>query len=92
MAVHFAAAMIAGVVCATASAPVDTIKSRYMNQRFSEGRGQIYSSAYDCFRQTVNQEGFMALFKGWVLVVHLGPAVGSVGTAYYHHFLDAGTT
>ncbi|KAI8913355.1 mitochondrial carrier domain-containing protein [Gorgonomyces haynaldii] len=72
---HFAASMMAGVVAATCSAPVDLIKSRYMNQDFdSKGKGKLYSSTLDCLRKTARNEGVMALFKGWVPQwMRLGP-------------------
>jgi hypothetical protein len=72
--VHLISAMIAGFVCATASAPIDTIKSRYMNQPFINGKGVLYSNTFDCLKKTVISEGPMALFKGWVPQwVRLGP-------------------
>jgi len=36
-----------------------------MNQHFVNGIGQTYKSTFDCFRQTVMMEGYMALYKGW---------------------------
>ncbi|KAI8897358.1 mitochondrial carrier domain-containing protein [Globomyces pollinis-pini] len=73
--VHFASSMIAGFVCATASSPVDVVKSRYMNQKFTpEGKGLLYSSSYDCMIKTVKAEGPIGLFKGWLPSwLRLGP-------------------
>jgi hypothetical protein len=58
--------MFAGLVCATTTSPIDLVKSRYMNQPFDKGKGLRYSSTLDCFRKTVQAEGFLALFKGWL--------------------------
>ena len=74
LAAHFSASMIAGITCATISAPIDLVKSRYMNQKFVDGKGLAYSSAMNCARLTIKSEGLMALFKGWVPQwVRLGP-------------------
>lgn len=63
---HFVVSMIAGFFCATTTAPVDTIKSRYMNQKFlSNGRGELYTSTWDCFVKTLRAEGFLGVYKGW---------------------------
>jgi solute carrier family 25 protein 14/30 len=57
-----------GLVCATATSPVDVIKSRYMQQQFSPttGRGLVYSTPLNCFTQTISREGYQSLFKGWL--------------------------
>ncbi len=51
---HLTASFIAGLVCATVTAPVDNIKSRYMNQLFDArtGKGTKYSSTLDCIWKT----------------------------------------
>jgi len=64
---HSIASMVAGIVCATTTAPIDLVKSRYMNQSFdANGKGVSYSSTFNCFKKTIQTEGMMSLFKGWV--------------------------
>ena len=54
---HFLCSMVAGLACATTTAPVDIVKTRYMNQGFcGEGRPQRYAGMADCFMQA----------SGWV--------------------------
>ena len=33
---------------------------------YTVSRGVLYSSSIDCLRKTVNKEGFMALYKGFI--------------------------
>ena len=48
-------------------APADVIKTRIMNQPTDEhGRGTLYRGTVDCLQQTVRNEGFGALYKGWL--------------------------
>ncbi|RUP51127.1 mitochondrial carrier domain-containing protein [Jimgerdemannia flammicorona] len=63
---HLASSVIAGFACSITSAPVDTIKVRYMNQPFDSatGRGLKYTSSFECVRKTVALEGPLALYKG----------------------------
>ena len=45
----------------------DVVKSRYMTQQFSpDGRGLRYASTLDCFRKTIQAEGLVGLYKGWL--------------------------
>jgi hypothetical protein len=63
---HFFCSMVAGVVAAFVTSPVDLVKSRVMVQPLdSAGRGLLYSSTFDCFRKVVKKEGPLALFKGF---------------------------
>jgi len=63
---HLVVSMIAGFFCATTTAPVDNIKSRYMNQKFlPSGKGELYTSTMDCFTKTLRAEGFLGIYKGW---------------------------
>ncbi len=49
---HFICSMMAGLACATTTAPVDLIKTRYMNQVFcGEGKPQRYANMADCALQ-----------------------------------------
>ncbi len=60
-------AMIAGLISATTTSPIDVVKSRYMNQNFhANGTGMIYSSTLDCFVKTIKSEGIFGLYKGWL--------------------------
>lgn len=64
---HFLCSMVAGVVAAAVTSPVDLVKSRMMTQPVdaATGRGLKYSGVLDCFRCVVRQEGPLALFKGF---------------------------
>lgn len=56
-----------GLVAATLGTPADVVKTRIMNQPTdSNGRGLFYKSSIDCLLKTVHEEGFMALYKGFV--------------------------
>lgn len=58
---HMLGGFLAGFVAACTSNPVDVVKTRVMNMRPGE-----YSGPVDCLRKTVQQEGPMALYKGFV--------------------------
>ncbi|KAJ8953924.1 hypothetical protein NQ318_019164 [Aromia moschata] len=72
---HIIASTSAGLVAALMGTPADVIKTRIMNQPLDDkGRGLLYSSSIDCLRKTVIQEGFSALYKGFVpLWLRLAP-------------------
>merc|ERR1719401_553942 len=72
---HFVCSMIAGVVAAAVTSPVDLVKSRVMVQPIdAAGRGLLYSGTLDCFRKVVQKEGALALFKGFNMQwLRLGP-------------------
>ncbi|XP_049818983.1 mitochondrial uncoupling protein 4 isoform X3 [Aethina tumida] len=64
---HILSSSCAGFVAASMGTPADVIKTRVMNQPFDEkGRGLLYKSSIDCLQQTVRQEGFNALYKGFL--------------------------
>ncbi|KAF9968199.1 hypothetical protein BGZ73_000209 [Actinomortierella ambigua] len=73
--VHFMASTVAGLVCSISTSPIDTVKVRYMNQQFNaRGKGNLYSSAFDCVVKTVRNEGPFALYKGFLACwMRLGP-------------------
>lgn len=49
------------------TAPVDNVKTRYMNQVFdAKGRGLTYTSSADCMVKTFRAEGVRGLYKGWL--------------------------
>ena len=63
---HFFCSMVAGVVAAAVTSPVDLVKSRMMIQPIDEaGRGTLYATTTDCFKTVVRTEGGLALFKGF---------------------------
>ncbi|KAG0368409.1 mitochondrial carrier domain-containing protein [Gamsiella multidivaricata] len=72
---HFCASVVAGLVCSISTSPIDTVKVRYMNQHFSaSGQGALYKSALDCAIKTVQREGPLALYKGFLMCwLRLGP-------------------
>ncbi|XP_060072944.1 kidney mitochondrial carrier protein 1-like [Ylistrum balloti] len=71
---HFIASVIAGLAGAVTSNPIDVVKTRMMNQKALKSTvvGEaaavqtIYTSSIDCLTQTVRNEGFMALYKGFI--------------------------
>ncbi|KAF9921085.1 hypothetical protein FBU30_008938 [Linnemannia zychae] len=72
---HFCASIVAGLVCSISTSPIDTVKVRYMNQQFdSQGKGHLYRSSIDCAIKTVQREGPLALYKGFLMCwLRLGP-------------------
>ncbi|EDW63534.1 mitochondrial uncoupling protein 4 [Drosophila virilis] len=65
--IQFLGAMIAGLSGAVLSTPADVVKSRMMNQPVDKaGRGLHYRGTMDCFTKLVQQEGFMAMYKGFL--------------------------
>ncbi|XP_076165593.1 uncoupling protein Bmcp mitochondrial isoform X2 [Ptiloglossa arizonensis] len=68
---HFLSSFTASMGSAIASTPIDVIRTRLMNQRRICTGGSvlpphIYSGSVDCFVQTFKNEGFLALYKGFV--------------------------
>ncbi|XP_015509262.1 mitochondrial uncoupling protein Bmcp [Neodiprion pinetum] len=68
---HFVSSFIASMGSAVASTPIDVVRTRLMNQRrvrLACGglSASIYSGSIDCFVQTVKNEGFFALYKGFI--------------------------
>eukprot|EP00928_Gymnodinium_smaydae_P047449 TRINITY_DN31670_c0_g1_i1.p2 TRINITY_DN31670_c0_g1~~TRINITY_DN31670_c0_g1_i1.p2 ORF type:complete len:124 (-),score=14.14 TRINITY_DN31670_c0_g1_i1:130-501(-) len=72
---HFAASLAAGFLSTVASAPIDLVKSRMMNQLTSEsGRPLLYRTPMECIRKTLAKEGFQGLYAGfWPNYLRLGP-------------------
>ncbi|XP_053950040.1 mitochondrial uncoupling protein 4 isoform X2 [Anastrepha ludens] len=65
--VHVLSSICAGFVAAIMGTPADVVKTRIMNQPTDDkGRGLLYKGSVDCLRQTVNREGFSALYKGFL--------------------------
>lgn len=79
---HFISSFIASLGSAIASTPIDVIRTRLMNQKrvaaVSTVPGvtprKIYTSSLDCAVQTVRNEGFFALYKGFIPAwLRMGP-------------------
>jgi solute carrier family 25 uncoupling protein 27 len=65
--VHTLASCCAGFVAAGMGTPADVIKTRVMNQPMDDkGRGLLYAGTIDCFKKSVMNEGFGALYKGFI--------------------------
>ncbi|MPC17456.1 Mitochondrial uncoupling protein 4 [Portunus trituberculatus] len=61
------ASALSGLVSAILGCPADVIKARIMNQPVDHmQRGLLYKNSLDCLMQTVRNEGFWALYKGFV--------------------------
>ncbi|XP_008498061.2 mitochondrial uncoupling protein 4 [Calypte anna] len=61
------ASCCSGLVAAVLGTPADVVKTRIMNQpRDAQGRGLLYKSSMDCLVQTVEGEGFLSLYKGFI--------------------------
>ena len=63
---HLVSSMVAGLVCATVTSPVDVIKTRMMNQRVVGSNAELYKSTLDCLFKTVRTESPFALYKGFI--------------------------
>ncbi|XP_076657262.1 uncoupling protein Bmcp mitochondrial [Halictus rubicundus] len=68
---HFLSSFIASMGSAIASTPIDVVRTRLMNQRRIRSivgalPPHIYSGSVHCFVQTFKNEGFLALYKGFV--------------------------
>lgn len=64
---HFSASLLAGLVAATVTSPIDVIKTRVMSSSEKQGILQIV-------RDVSKQEGIRWVFKGWVpSFLRLGP-------------------
>lgn len=71
---HITASCAAGLVAAVASNPIDVMKTRIMNMTTEAGQEPPYRGAMDCAIKTVQSEGPMALYKGFVpTVMRQGP-------------------
>jgi hypothetical protein len=53
--------VIGGICCVYAGQPFDTIKVRLQTQN---NINKLYNSPLDCFRKTISQGGYRALYKG----------------------------
>merc|ERR1711970_682057 len=70
---HFVAAMISGLVTTIASMPVDIVKTRLQNQKFTNGVPE-YKGVVDVFGRLVRNEGVLSLWSGFFpYYFRLGP-------------------
>eukprot|EP00455_Lapot_gusevi_P057486 TRINITY_DN9808_c0_g1_i3.p1 TRINITY_DN9808_c0_g1~~TRINITY_DN9808_c0_g1_i3.p1 ORF type:complete len:283 (+),score=64.12 TRINITY_DN9808_c0_g1_i3:105-953(+) len=66
---HIIAALVSGLVAATATNPVDVIKTRVMSDA-----SVLYSSPLDCLVKTAKNEGLRGFMRGWTANwARLGP-------------------
>ncbi|KAK8400677.1 hypothetical protein O3P69_002467 [Scylla paramamosain] len=64
---HALSSALSGLVSAILGCPADVIKARIMNQPVDhKQRGLLYKNSLDCLMKTVRNEGFWALYKGFV--------------------------
>ncbi|XP_076040968.1 uncoupling protein 4A isoform X3 [Oratosquilla oratoria] len=64
---HGLSSMVSGFVSAILGTPADVMKARIMNQPTDEhSRGLLYRNSLDCLLKTIQNEGFMALYKGFL--------------------------
>lgn len=67
---HFCSGSIAGFAVAFTTSPVDTIRTRVMNQPVdSLGRPRLYEGSVDCLIKTIRNEGWFAIYKGFLAQV-----------------------
>lgn len=65
---------MAGFTATVMGTPADVVKTRIMNQPTKDGKGLYYKNSIDCLRKTVSNEGFLALYKGFLPIwMRLGP-------------------
>ncbi|KAK6632375.1 hypothetical protein RUM44_007417 [Polyplax serrata] len=72
---YFLSSFVASLGSAIASTPIDVIRTRLMNQKklkfvTCSNTSRIYKNSMDCFVQTVKNEGFLALYKGFIPTWH----------------------
>ncbi|XP_053647637.1 mitochondrial uncoupling protein 4 isoform X4 [Cherax quadricarinatus] len=71
---HALSSACSGLVSAVMGCPADVVKARIMNQptdsksriQGSQKRGLLYRNSLDCLLKTVHNEGFWALYKGFI--------------------------
>ena len=68
---HVICSLFSGLVATTLAIPFDVVKTRYQSQSFGS---PTYYSARHCLSHIIENEGFLALFKGFIpMYARLGP-------------------
>ncbi|KRZ31335.1 Mitochondrial uncoupling protein 4, partial [Trichinella pseudospiralis] len=63
---HGISSAFSGLAAAITSTPVDVVKTRMMNDAKVAVSERFYKSSIDCLLKTISNEGFFALYKGFV--------------------------
>jgi len=63
---HLCSAICSGFVASLCSTPADVAKSRIMSQSANPDGTLPYTGTLDCWRKVVANEGFLALYKGFM--------------------------
>ncbi|KRY93445.1 Mitochondrial uncoupling protein 4 [Trichinella pseudospiralis] len=63
---HGISSAFSGLAAAITSTPVDVVKTRMMNDAKVAVSEKFYKSSIDCLLKTISNEGFFALYKGFV--------------------------
>jgi len=63
---HLCSAICSGFVASLCSTPADVAKSRIMSQTKLPDGSLPYTGTLDCWRKVVANEGFLALYKGFI--------------------------
>ena len=63
---HLCSAICSGFVASLCSTPADVAKSRIMSQTAGPDGKMPYAGTLDCWRKVVANEGFLALYKGFM--------------------------
>jgi len=64
---HSLSSGCAGLVGAIMGTPADVVKARMMNQPTDErGVGTVYKNSMDCLKKTIQGEGLLGLYKGFL--------------------------
>lgn len=88
-----------GIVSCIFMNPIDVVRTRFYNQPYSNGKGELYSSGIDAVRKIINNEGFSAFYKGFFThFLRIGPhfcltfvflGVFRRGVSHFYEYLDA---
>lgn len=65
-ATHFTASFLAGLVASIISNPIDVVKTRIQNMKVVPGLPPPYLGTLDCAIKTIQSEGPLALYKGFI--------------------------
>ena len=63
---HLSSAICSGFVASLCSTPADVAKSRIMSQQALPDGTMPYKGTFDCWQKVVRNEGFLALYKGFM--------------------------